>query len=370
LAENINHLDLYDAATQCNNINFTNGTITIINGDIPAGGQKYYVQGITPSDNMRDEVLTLQGGGASDTIKFTVLWVTITAKTNGETSPQDDNGAHDWLRDNLDIVELGIWVDIADRFGISIELKGQVTPSDFTESIILDRDCANRTYVDKSYSGSAKQFRATIPPGNDRSNAIIRDDDPQSGTSTGQIYDTDCPGVFWQMAPVGTVVRSRYNTKQFAVYKIGAVEVRCSEVAKWYCAVSGKFNGPHADDWVQENTVAGDNTIAFGSHCIMTADLKPVEIQGVAPASGKNNAAVNVTVSGASLDPGCVVVLKKGTIIITGTNVTPAIDGKSLTCDFDLNGKEVGKYDIVITNPDTGQTEATVKAEAFEVQAP
>ena len=207
-------VDLYDAATGGNKLTFdAKGQKTIRNGDIPANGQTYYVQGKNASAKRRDVVLGLDVGTGHDEVRITVLWVEITARCNpgdpahvppilpDEVSPQNENAARAVIV-ALFFKELGVWKKGLDRYGMGIELKGTVQPSDFIGTIVLQRDCASRYFKDKN-NGSTfwqkRDFSDPIPPGNDiAGGAAYRDDDPQSDNSHGEIYDWDAPGIaFW-----------------------------------------------------------------------------------------------------------------------------------------------------------------------------
>jgi len=91
-------------------------------------------------------------------------------------------------------------------------------------------------------------------------------------------------------------------------------------------------------------------------------------VTAITPPNGRrDNAACHVTIEGTGFVSGATgVVLKKaGQGDIVGTNVTVAGDGNSLTCDFDLIGRPLGAWDVVVTTC----AEATL-AEGFEVKVP
>ena len=277
LSRNNKKVKVFDSRTKGNEISF-NGTDNVFdNKNLP---KTLWVQGHAESKNMLDVSLDLTSKGppiCKDIVRFTVLWVSkITGKTSGKVSPTDHNQARPTIVSSY-FEELGVWTKGSDRYGLGIELKGEVQPSDFDKNVILDRDGAYKYYKDKK-NGSKfwkkRDFRNKIPPGNDRGPSTFRDDDPQSGKSKGDIYDWDAPGIaFWSFS-VGTIVRARSNMKEFAVFRDDGIEVRCSLIYKWYCVRSGKKTGKNKEDWTKETSISGDNKVVFGSHAKMTWDLK------------------------------------------------------------------------------------------------
>jgi hypothetical protein len=89
---------------------------------------------------------------------------------------------------------------------ISMEAVGLVTPTDYDGKISLRR----RVISDAVYQGSTLMNPPNLPasdpsvpceqtdgrPCNDSSPDERRDDDPQSGSSVGKVYDLDSPGLF------------------------------------------------------------------------------------------------------------------------------------------------------------------------------
>ncbi len=79
--------------------------------------------------------------------------------------------------------------------------------------------------------------------GNDTSESGFRDDDPQSGTSTGKVYDLDAPGIGFSHSAnvaVGTVARLRLNLSQSATLDAKATDggIRISDFFEWYARIS------------------------------------------------------------------------------------------------------------------------------------
>ncbi len=98
----------------------------------------------------------------------------------------------------------------------------------------------------------------------------------------------------------------------------------------------------------------------YFSHAI----LAPI-ITGIAPSSGLNNGAVNITnLSGANFATGAAVKLSRsGQPDLIATNVT-VVSNSKITCTFDLTGAVVGFWNVNVTNSDG---RSGILPSAFEV---
>jgi hypothetical protein len=172
-----------------------------------------------------------------------VIWVTISMKSSSAQSVAADNARRDtyYYATSPHAYNLG-QRQFTGAMGWGCEFTGTVSPSSFTGSITLERDAEGRTY--KGLNGDqldeSQNYSASIPPGNDTSHDPWRDDDPQSGSSTGQIYDLDAPGT-WTIFDdaANTIRRERANFEAFAVYG----GKRCSAIFEWYTKQSYKKTG-------------------------------------------------------------------------------------------------------------------------------
>lgn len=91
LTRNNTKVKVFTAASGGTEITFDGTDNKFPVGDLP---KDLYVQGDEASDNMRDVTLTLtHDDNTSDTVKFTVLWITIATKHDDEVS--DDNSGRD-----------------------------------------------------------------------------------------------------------------------------------------------------------------------------------------------------------------------------------------------------------------------------------
>ena len=201
---------------------------------------------------MHDVTLTLtHDGGDSDSVKFTVLWVTVTTKHAGNVA--DDNAARGEYYDFgvPPSFALGFRLNATDGTqspqlgwnGRGSEFIGTVAPSDFVPSqfngaMYMGREVVSGNEWWGTPNGNENQL--AIPAGSDTSGSNLRDDDPQSGGSNGKIYDLDSPGPDALWTPIANMIhRYRVNFRAWAVYG----GIRCSTKLEWYTRQSYKLTG-------------------------------------------------------------------------------------------------------------------------------
>jgi Glycosyl hydrolases family 39 len=95
-------------------------------------------------------------------------------------------------------------------------------------------------------------------------------------------------------------------------------------------------------------TVTG---ISVGKQPVILKFALPLTVTSISPKSGINVNIYSVAISGTNLLTASKVRLQRGTTVIDGTGVVLAEPGK-LTCKVDLRSKPLGKYDVIVTNPD------------------
>ncbi|MBN3032615.1 MAG: hypothetical protein JW873_00785 [Candidatus Saganbacteria bacterium] len=94
-------------------------------------------------------------------------------------------------------------------------------------------------------------------------------------------------------------------------------------------------------------------------------------VTAVAPPRGLNNQILDVTIAGDNFAPGAQVKLSlTGQSDIPATNVTVTTDHR-ISCRFDLNGRPLGIWDVVVTNNDgqSGTLPASFKIESPNIEA-
>jgi hypothetical protein len=230
------------------------------------------IKGITESssrDNVRIEAKDDQGKKLDDE-DFSVLWVTITIRTSGSIS--SDNNAKSVIgqvQGNSSPTlgptrHTGSIAVVGQFWGNAVELVGTVAPKNFQEKIMLDRQRLAANY----FFGANNSLETTNSGGAkvDTSNVILRDDDPKPN---GKIYDYDAPGL-GNLPPsvaVGTTRRQRINFHQFAMWN----GKKCSDDFPWFARISiVKTAGTDA----LATDVPGDNVAGQGS-TPLTWNLQP-----------------------------------------------------------------------------------------------
>jgi len=99
----------------------------------------------------------------------------------------------------------------------------------------------------------------------------------------------------------------------------------------------------------------------------LSIELLILTILSISPNNGVNTEVVTVTIIGKRFQKGATVKLvKTGQPDIIGTETT-TVDSTKITTRFDLKGKEVGVWDVVVVNPDGG---TSTLAGAFTVIEP
>jgi len=230
------------------------------------------IKGLTESsarDNIRIEAKDDQGKKLDDE-DFSVLWVTITIRTSGSIS--SDNNAKSVIgqvQGNSSptlgtIHHTGARSALGQFWGNGVELVGTVAPKNFEEKIMLDRQRLAANYfigannsLETGNSGGARS---------DTSNVVLRDDEPKPN---GKIYDYDAPGLgnLPSIYPAGTTRRQRINFREFAMYN----GKQASDDFFWFSRISiVKTAGTDA----LSTDVPGDNVAGQGS-TPLTWNLQP-----------------------------------------------------------------------------------------------
>ena len=89
-------------------------------------------------------------------------------------------------------------------------------------------------------------------------------------------------------------------------------------------------------------------------------------VLGVIPSKGGNTGSVSVIIHGGGFVEGVTVKLARaGQPDIVGDPVSVSEDGGSITTTFDLTGKALGLWDVVVTNPDG---ESATLPEGFTIE--
>jgi hypothetical protein len=268
LTRNNAKVDVYTSSSGGNPLSFTNGIDNIF--DNSACPKNLWVEGVTASDSTNDVVLTVSPEGsptcnASDSVRFTVLWVDVSGKFSSSENIAADNSCTNtfYLISTPHRTSLGSgqfqW-----GMGWACEFTGTVHPTNFVTYVVLDRDGDCRTFTNSTVMCFPRYPNyPNVPPGSDSSSGFWVDTEPQSNNSGGHVYDIDIPGIPTDLDyPTNSISRSRCNFKEFAIYNDGGNLVRCSLFYDWFCKVSYQKQGQSSNGHVtsSSSTTLTDNS--------------------------------------------------------------------------------------------------------------
>lgn len=197
-------------------------------------------------------------------------------------------------------------------------------------------------------------FRITGPPAPAPTLTSVT---PNSRPNTGVLEVTDLAGTGFQ--PEATVKLTRSGEAAIVATNVNVVSpTRITCRFDVFEAAVGKWNVVLTNPDEQSATLAEAVTI-------LAAPVLPPTVARIEPRSATNTGPVNAAgIFGANFRPGAAVRLTRaGRPDIVATEVAVA-NPEKITCRFDLTGKAVGKWNVVVTNPD-GQTSSL--AEGFAV---
>lgn len=229
------------------------------------GSQVVTIQGLQASNSADDlEIQATAFGGALQLAKKKVssVSVLISIDTSGPLPSASDDSAIAKLQETVGtpILTLGpvITNDSPPVCSVAVVLSGTVTPSDYKGIIILRKTATSRTY--QGTAGDQLVPERNRDNDEDTSDPPFRDDDPQSGTSKGVVYDNDGPGV---PGPndILSVTRLRANFVSYAV--LGTLDGgKASPNFNWYSRSSctGRDANPSFS-----NDFRGDNQAGTGT---------------------------------------------------------------------------------------------------------
>ncbi|MBP1927943.1 PKD repeat protein [Methanolinea mesophila] len=178
---------------------------------------------------------------------------------------------------------------------------------------------------------------------------------PATGLNNGTVFITNLSGTDFPMDATVLLNRTGYPD-------IPGMYVTVADPTRITCVMdlTGKQYGP----W---NVVVNDPTnvtsaVLPNGFTIMNP---PPYLYGIVPASGINTGSVGVSISGANFYSPSVNLTNVTYGTIVGTGVTG--NASDIACTFDLNGRNEGLYDLVLTN---GDGQSVTLPNAFRVTYP
>lgn len=223
------------------------------------------IKGITESstrDNIRLEAHDATGAPLNSE-DFSVVWVTLSLRTSGSFSPDNEAATNGSIERRLGTTTLGTFQSSGFNtnaiWRTGMEYVGTVAPSDFHDKVTLTRTVTGRVRfsgnVLKGSSGASEDPTKVTS---------FRDDDPQP---KGHVYDFDAPGVTnGTLATPDSVRRQRVNFKEFALYN----GVKASDDLLTFSRISVRKT---TSGEVLATDVTGDNIAGTGSTAL-TWDLR------------------------------------------------------------------------------------------------
>ena len=187
---------------------------------------------------------------------FSVVWVTLSLRKGPSETVSADNSGRTAYNLAVGTTNLGTFfaAGITNVWVTGVEIVGVVKPSNYQGLIKIERRKVDvRVYNNQTLGGTQHD----LP---DTSGDSLRDDDPQSGGSSGKVYDVDAPGVGNVPAdPLNAIARLRANFRQWAVTLRGS---KVSDDMNWFSRVS-VIKTANGD--VLRNEIAGDNVAGTGT---------------------------------------------------------------------------------------------------------
>lgn len=183
-----------------------------------------------------------------------VVFATMSQNISGPVSGDDSASSN--YQAATGQTTLGPFVNISafQGCGIGFETVATLNPSNYTGNVIIHRVIVHQgTYLNSTDTGTEKPdgYDDTSPP-------RYQDQNPQSGTSAGKVYDLDAPGAH---PSDSNVLRYRTNFYVYAALPDGTI-ISPSFGYFFYVRLSCQLLGP---GYVFVNDVPGDNQIGAGS---------------------------------------------------------------------------------------------------------
>lgn len=227
------------------------------------------IKGVTASSTANNIRLSASALGSTlnSNLNFSVIWVTIANIYTSGSLQGDDDAANQYAVSNgtTQLNGLGPAYDGA-------EIKGVVTPSNFTDTITLTQTRVSYACYSDTSNGStlASSCSNGLPssytcPSSDYTQCQVDATGPSGSEDStpapnGNIYSWDAPGTTPGSTP-NTISRIRQNFAIFAVYK----NVTASNVFTWFNRGSAKRNSDGSITWENTYNTSGDNQAGQGN---------------------------------------------------------------------------------------------------------
>jgi thermitase len=234
---------------------------------------------------------------------------------------------------------------VAGIAGLLLSVRPDLTTTQVKDSIIASVDQKTGLSTKVASKGRVNVYRALtlVTPSAAPTIATIS---PDSGNNSGLVTTTNLTGS-------GFVTGSEPVLRKLGQADISATGITIVSSTKITCSFN--LNGKQAGSWdVVVTNPDGQSAILPGGFSVTLAPPPPrVNVTSITPGSGYNNGTVQISnLAGSGFLTGSKPVLRKsGQVDINATGIT-IVSSTKITCSFNLNGKQAGSWDVVVTNPD------------------
>ena len=251
--------------------------VSLVNGQASAA-----LYGYDYSVTTNDAAIYLRSveGQTFASTNYTVLWVEISMRCGQGDPFSEDNGmlAHSSnpIYDKLGMQKHAGFILPSENhnspavFGNIVEFSGTVHPIDFTNRVVLVRDCIDELAITIFTNGAyqvikyaTNKVRGAEPSGNDPTESDFLDVDPRPN---GRVFDVDTPGLSViepDIFPHGTFQFARYNFIQYAAFG----NKRCSNDFLWHSRTTIRRNfqdDPAEFSFYSRQDLSSDNECGTG----------------------------------------------------------------------------------------------------------
>jgi PKD repeat protein len=172
---------------------------------------------------------------------------------------------------------------------------------------------------------------------------------PNTGQNTTSISITNLAGTEFTSSLGGTTVKLTKTGQT----DIAATSVTVASATQITCTFD--LTGKIAGQWnVVVTNPDGQTATLTNGFTITSVSIPAPTVTSITPISGQNTTSVSITnLAGTGFLTGATVKLTKtGQTDIAATGVT-VVSATNITCTFDLTGKTIGPWNVVVTNTDT-----------------
>jgi thermitase len=234
---------------------------------------------------------------------------------------------------------------VAGIAGLLLSVRPDLTPAQVKDAILTGVDQKTGLSTKVVSNGRVNAYRAltSLTPS---SALTITSISPVSGANSGPVTITGITGT-------GFVPGIQVKLDAPGESSITATNIVVTSGTLITCTfdLTGKSAGVR--DVVVTNPDGQSDTLSGGFTITVPPPSPPVKVTGITPVNGYNNGTVQISnLAGSGFVTGSKPLLRKtGQADISATGIT-IVSSTKIFCTFNLNGKQAGSWDVVVTNPD------------------